>query len=70
MRRAEAVKQYMTDKGIAPNRIYAEGKGEARPVTKLGDCRGKRGRTLIACLQPDRRVKVEVTGTKQGYNSK
>jgi len=64
VRRAEAVKKYLVGKGIAPNRIYAEGKGKSQPVTKPGDCKGKRGKQLIACLQPDRRVDVEVTGSK------
>lgn len=65
VRRAEAVKKYLVDKGIAPNRVYAEGKGETQPVTKPGDCKGKRGKQLIACLQPDRRVDVELTGSKE-----
>jgi OOP family OmpA-OmpF porin len=64
VRRADAVKKYLTDKGIAPNRVYAEGKGETQPLTKPADCKGKQGKALIACLQPDRRVDVEVTGTK------
>ena len=64
VKRAESVKQYLVDKGIAANRIYAEGKGKSQPVTKPGDCKGKRSPALIACLQPDRRVDVEVTGTK------
>lgn len=65
VRRAEAVKKYLVGKGIESNRIYAEGKGKTQPVTKPEDCRGKRGKALIACYQPDRRVDVEVTGTKQ-----
>lgn len=64
VRRADAVKNYLVEKGIAPNRIYSDGKGEIQPVTKAADCLGKRGKALIACLQPDRRVDVEVTGTK------
>jgi OOP family OmpA-OmpF porin len=64
VKRAESVKQYLVDKGIAANRIYAEGKGKSQPVTKPGDCKGRKSITLIACLQPDRRVDVEVTGTK------
>lgn len=64
LRRAEAVKKYLVDKGIAPNRIYVDGKGETQPVTKPGDCRMKNRKALIACLQPDRRVAVEVNGTK------
>jgi OmpA-OmpF porin, OOP family len=63
-RRAEAVKKYLVDKGIAPNRVYAEGKGESQPLTKGADCRMKNRKALIGCLQPDRRVDVEVSGTK------
>lgn len=64
VKRAEAVKNYLVSKGIAANRVYAEGKGKSQPVTKPGDCKMKNRKTLIACLQPDRRVDVEVTGTK------
>ena len=64
VRRAAAVKQYLVGKGIEPNRIYAEGKGKTQPLVKAGDCRMTNRKALIACLQPDRRVDVEVTGTK------
>ena len=64
VRRAETVKKYLVGKGIEPNRVYAEGKGETQPLTKPADCRQKNRKALIACLQPDRRVDVEVTGTK------
>jgi OOP family OmpA-OmpF porin len=66
VRRAESVKRYLVSKGIEPNRIHVEGKGESQPLTKPGDCRAKNRKALIACLQPDRRVDVEVTGTKAG----
>ena len=63
--RAEAVKSYLISTGgVAANKISAAGKGETMPVTKPGDCRGnKRTAALVACLQPDRRVDVEMTGT-------
>jgi OOP family OmpA-OmpF porin len=64
IKRAEAVKQYLVTKGIAANRVYADGKGKSQPVTKPGDCRMTNRKALIACLQPDRRVDVEVTGSK------
>ncbi len=64
--RAESVKTYLTSAGgVSANKISAVGKGETMPVTKAGDCRGtKRTPALVACLQPDRRVDVVVTGTK------
>ncbi|MEW6164961.1 MAG: outer membrane protein OmpA [Pseudomonadota bacterium] len=64
-RRAAAVKDYLVGKGIEANRIYSEGKGEKQPVT--GDKCGKsvkKSKKLIECLQPDRRVEIEVIGTK------
>lgn len=66
IRRAEAVKNYLVkDKGIPANRIYTDGKGKSDPVTKPADCRGKHGKALIKCYQPDRRVEVEVAGTRE-----
>ena len=32
VRRAESVKAYLVSKGIEPNRVYTEGKGEKQPV--------------------------------------
>ncbi len=63
-RRAHAVRDYLVSKGVPANRIHADGKGKTQPVTRPGDCKGPRSARLIACLQPDRRVHVEVTGTK------
>lgn len=65
MRRAEAVKSYLVSAGVDAGRIAAVGMSESKPVTKAEDCRGtKPNPNLIACLQPDRRVDVEVTGTQ------
>ena len=62
LRRANAVKSYLISKGIPANRIYAEGKGEKQPIK---DCpRYMETKRLIACLAPNRRVEVEVVGTR------
>jgi OOP family OmpA-OmpF porin len=63
-RRVLAVKTYLISKGIESNRVRTEGKGKADPITKTGECVGVESPTVIACLQPDRRVEVEVMGTQ------
>jgi len=63
-KRAQAVKTYLVSKGIEANRVYTEGKGETQPVT-TDNCKNSMGRKkLIECLQPDRRVEIEVIGSK------
>jgi len=69
VRRAESVKAYLISKGTPQNRIYTEGKGENQPVTgerckKMGAENG-RNKKLVACLAPDRRVEIEVIGTRR-----
>jgi OOP family OmpA-OmpF porin len=56
VRRAESVKAYLVSKGIEPNRIYTEGKGEKQPVA---DNKTKEGRAK------NRRVEIEVIGTRR-----
>ena len=64
--RANSVKSYLeTSGGIPAGKISATGVGESNPVTKAEDCKGNGAtKKLIACLQADRRVDVEVSGTK------
>lgn len=55
-RRANAVKSYLTNKGISAGRLSAVGKGESNPVVT---CTDKNMAALIQCLEPNRRVEVE-----------
>jgi len=64
VRRADSVKAYLVSKGIPANRIYTEGKGKRQPVTRPDQCKGPKSQKVIACLQPDRRVEIEVVGTR------
>jgi OmpA-OmpF porin, OOP family len=69
VRRAEAVKAYLVSKGLEPNRIYTEGKGEKQPVTgerckRMGQER-RGNKKLVECLQGDRRTEIEVIGTRK-----
>ena len=65
-RRAEAVKAYLVESaGIPAGKIAAKGVNGLDPVTKPNECKGNKAtKGLIACLQPDRRVEVEVVGTR------
>ena len=64
--RADSVKHYLvTAGGIDATKVVASGKGETAPVTKDGECKGNKPTAkLIACLQADRRVDVEVSGKR------
>ena len=65
--RANAVKVYLIDKGMSAQLVKAEGKGESQPVaecSKMGPERAS-NRKLVSCLQPDRRVEIEVFGTRE-----
>ena len=65
-RRADSVKAYLVDKGgVDAGKIETEGRGEADPVTKPDACAAKRSPATIACLQPDRRVEIEVSATQR-----
>ncbi len=55
VRRSEAVKAYLTGKGIEANRIYTEGKGEKSPVADNKTREGK---------AKNRRTEIEVVGTR------
>lgn len=63
LRRAETVKTYLSSGGVTAPMTTASA-GESQPVTQ--DCVGDKATAeLTACLQPDRRVVVNITGTKK-----
>jgi len=61
--RAETVRGLLADHGVPTGRITAEGRGEREPVTQ--GCADSLGHApLVACLAPDRRVEIAVTGLR------
>ncbi|TAK85184.1 MAG: OmpA family protein [Betaproteobacteria bacterium] len=62
--RADAVKAYLVSRGIEETRIRVESKGNTQPATQAEACGSGSSARTIACLQPDRRVAVEVAGTR------
>jgi outer membrane protein OmpA-like peptidoglycan-associated protein len=60
--RAATVRAYLESLGVKAQKLESVGKGRREPITR--DCSDKLGREqLIQCLQSDRRVTIEVTGT-------
>lgn len=55
IRRSEAVKAYLVSKGVEPNRVYTEGKGEKQPIADNKTAEGR---------AKNRRTEIEVVGTR------
>ncbi|XZG71547.1 OmpA family protein [Chitinibacteraceae bacterium HSL-7] len=64
-RRAQAVVDYLVSKGAPADKLSAESRGESAPVTG-NTCDGiKKRAQLVECLAPDRRVEIQVTGSRE-----
>jgi OOP family OmpA-OmpF porin len=66
LQRAEAVKNHLVSNGSVPaSKITTVGKGSSSPITDAGECKGiHTSAAVIACLEPDRRVDIDVLGSK------
>jgi|RhiMetdeSRZDD1v2_1073273.scaffolds.fasta_scaffold235396_2 OOP family OmpA-OmpF porin len=62
--RAAAVREYLVQKGVTPERIKSEGRGETREFS-AGNCAKLTGKKLIDCFEPNRRVDVELLGSRE-----
>ncbi|MCZ2134947.1 MAG: OmpA family protein [Burkholderiales bacterium] len=60
-RRAHAVASYLESHGVPKDKVETLGMGKTQPVPGVV-CEQKNRKQLIACLQPNRRVEVEVKG--------
>ncbi|TJZ73853.1 OmpA family protein [Chitiniphilus eburneus] len=69
-RRAKAVQDYLISKGAPADRISAETRGKSEPVTGDTCDKVKPRAKLIECLAPDRRVEIEVRGTREVTETK
>ncbi|KPC55381.1 outer membrane beta-barrel protein [Amantichitinum ursilacus] len=64
-RRAKAVVDYLVTKGVPADKIDAQSKGKADPVTGDTCAKIKNRKKLIECLAPDRRVEIDVQGVHE-----
>jgi OmpA-OmpF porin, OOP family len=62
--RVDVVRSYLVAKGIAWDRVQTSAKGESRPSTYAGECKDANNAKNVACMQPDRHVFIEVSGTR------
>jgi outer membrane protein OmpA-like peptidoglycan-associated protein len=61
-KRAEAVRAYLVSRGMDGSKIQSQGYGKTSPVKA---CPAQTDRkALIACLGPNRRVEIEISGTR------
>lgn len=60
-KRADEVKKYLTMHGLDMVRLYSTEKGNAQPIRRPAECQSSHRNSVIACLQPNRRVEVEVS---------
>lgn len=58
--RAETVKTYLVQNGVPAELISAKGAGSSQPEV---NCPGATSPAVVACLQPNRRVELTLTGT-------
>jgi OOP family OmpA-OmpF porin len=63
-RRVDAVKAYLVGKGIKADRVQTSARGETRPSTLAGQCKDTNNKKNVACMQPDRHVFIEISGTR------
>jgi len=62
-KRAEVVKAYLVGKGVPANNVETNGFGKTQPAQGVAKCEDTLARPkLIECLQPHRRVEVELKG--------
>jgi len=61
--RAEAVRDYLLERGLDGTKLTAFGVGNTEPLTGK-ECRGLRGKPLVYCLQRDRYTEITVLGTQ------
>lgn len=62
--RVDAVKAYLVGQGIAADRVQTSARGETQPSTLPGECKDANNVKNVACMQADRHVFIQVSGSR------
>jgi OOP family OmpA-OmpF porin len=62
--RVDTVKTYLVSKGVAADRVDTSARGERQPTTYAGECKDANNAKNVACMQPDRHVFIEISGSR------
>jgi OOP family OmpA-OmpF porin len=62
--RVNTVKAYLVSQGVASNRVDTSARGERQPSTYAGECKDANNAKNVACMQPDRHVFIEISGSR------
>jgi OOP family OmpA-OmpF porin len=62
--RVDAVKAYLIGRGIASSRVQTSARGDTQPNTSARECKDADDTKNVACMQPDRHVFIEASGTR------
>jgi OOP family OmpA-OmpF porin len=62
--RGDTVKAYLVSQGVAANRVDTRARGERQPTTWAGECKDANNPKNVACMQPDRHVFIEISGSR------
>jgi OOP family OmpA-OmpF porin len=62
--RVSNVKSYLVSRGIPAHRLQTSAWGESRPSTLAAECKDANNPKNVACMQPDRHVYIEISGSR------
>jgi len=62
--RVDTVKAYLVSQGVAANRVDTSARGERQPTTWASECKDANNAKNVACMQPDRHVYIEISGSR------
>ena len=62
--RVDTVKAYLVSQGVAANRVDTSARGERQPTTWITECKDANNAKNVACMQPDRHVSIEISGSR------